>query len=152
MKEIIIAKGKNVAIIDDEDFDLISKYTWTRSIRSNKIYVVSKGVSRVLMHRLIMGFPKDLLVDHINHNGLDNRKINLRIVSKKQNQCNRRPSKKGTSKYLGVIKRRNSWRAQISINKRTKHIGTFASEEQAALAYNEFAKVVHGDYANLNII
>jgi hypothetical protein len=158
MKEIPLAKGKSVTIIDDEDFELVSKYRWTRCPMNkwNKIYVQTSTEPRITLHRLLMGFPeKPLVVDHKNHDGLDNRRCNLRVITKKQNQGNRRSARNSSSKFLGVSKnkRNGKFTAQIGLgNKKTKCLGFFENEIDAALAYNEAAKIVHGEFANLNII
>ncbi|MGB8225740.1 MAG: AP2 domain-containing protein, partial [Sedimentisphaerales bacterium] len=82
---------------------------------------------------------------------LDNRKSNLRLATRSQNNCNRK-QKKGTSKYRGVCynKRTKKWRAAISFNGMYKHLGFFDSEEEAGRAYDEAAKIYHGEFASLN--
>lgn len=100
MKEIKLSSGALV-LVDDEDYDLVSKHKWyeTKAIRKGKYYtsyaIGKDGTTTkrktIAMHRLIMGFPDGLFIDHINHNGLDNRKENLRIVTSGQNQRNLRP-------------------------------------------------------------
>ena len=158
MKQIPLANGKSFAIIDDEDFELASKYRWTRlpTNNGNKEYVQTSTTPRITLHRLLMGFPdKHLVVDHINHNGLDNRRCNLRVITKKQNQGNRRSARNSSSKFLGVSKNKRSGKftAQIGLgNKKVVCIGRFDNEIDAAMAYNEKAKIVHGEFANLNII
>jgi hypothetical protein len=91
-------------------------------------------------------------IDHKNHNGLDNRKTNLRKITHQQNMMNRRPSKNSTSKYKGVslFKRDKKWIAHICFNRILRYIGIFATEIEAAKAYNIFAKKYFGEYAYLN--
>lgn len=149
MGQINCKYGK-IILFDDEDYDEVMKHKWLGGKYSSAI-IDGKKVS---MHRFIMkcNDPK-IRVDHINHNGLDNRRCNLRLATYKQNMANRLPSKNGTSKYLGVHKRGNYFRAQISLGKRkSKYLGSFKTEEEAAIAYNEAAKIVHGEFANLNVI
>lgn len=158
MIEIPLVKGKSIALIDDEDFDLISRFKWTRLIcnNGNKIYVQSSTLPRICMHRLIMGLPPHpLVVDHRNHDGLDNRRSNLRVITKKQNQANRRSVRNSSSKYLGVSwnKKRKKFTAQIGLgNNKVICLGVFDNEIDAAKCYNEKAKIVHGEFANLNVI
>jgi len=105
-------------------------------------------------HRLVMGLQKGdgFEVDHINHNGLDNRRSNLRVCSKKQNQLNRRPDSGSTSEFKGVhwSKTRNKWYARIHLNGNDKHIGVFISEIDAARAYDRYAAEHFGEFAYLN--
>jgi hypothetical protein len=100
------------------------------------------------MHRLIMNAPIGYDVDHINHNGLDNRRCNLRVCTRTQNQANSKPRKK-SSKYKGVSwsNSENKWRAFIRINGKGKTIGRFDSELDAAEAYNNEAKKCFGEFA-----
>lgn len=106
------------------------------------------------MHRDILGVvnDKNVFVDHINHNRIDNRRCNLRLVTKSQNNQNRSSLKNSTSKYLGVYIRKGKWISRIKVNQKPIHLGTFTCETQAALAYNNAAELHFGEYANLNII
>jgi hypothetical protein len=102
------------------------------------------------MHKLITGWPQ---TDHINHDGLDNRRGNLRPVTTIQNQQNRRPRAIASSKYKGVCRHRDrKWLARICINGTQYHLGLFVTEEDAALAYNAAALEAFGEYAYLNQI
>ena len=105
------------------------------------------------MHREIMEAKRGIIVDHINRNGLDNRKENLRFVSRSQNAMNsEREGYPYTSKYRGVClgKRRKKWRAYICVGLKQKYLGYFYSEEEAAKAYDAAAKKYRGEYAFLN--
>lgn len=149
------------AIINPEDFDLVGYHNWQSLVESHATYATrpkpfinGKYAGSLRMHRVIMGIddPK-ILVDHIDGNGLNNRRENLRIVSSTENMWNRRRRTGGTSKYKGVVKRdEESWTATIYPNGKCIHLGTFRNEEDAAHAYNEAAKKYHGQFAHLNHI
>ena len=155
MKEIMLSQGM-VALVDDEDYDRLNKFKWHIRTSGNNISArrwVTQG-NAMLMHREIMGLDKDnkMVVDHKDHNALNNQKSNLRVCTQQQNAFNKTP--RGKSKYLGVfwspkIKR---WCVQIKIDGKPKHIGCFLkeNEEDAARCYDEKAKSLHGEFANLN--
>lgn len=151
--QIPLTKGM-FALIDEEDFELVSPYKWyTRQVERTH-YANSKNGKLIIMHRLIMGItdPK-VQLDHRNRNGLDNRKDNLRIATNSQNTCNRAPYKNRSSLFKGVYfdKKANKWASQIRpIGMKTKHIGYFVNEIDAALAYNKAAIQYHGEFAYLN--
>lgn len=154
MKTIELQNGGKV-IIDDDDFDYISKYSWrlrgyyaSRSTRKG-----GKGCKTILMHREINKTPKGMYTDHINGNKLDNRKNNLRTVTASQNEMNKKPSL-GSSQYKGVCwdKSRKRWRASITFNGKQKRLGDFKIEKEAAKAYNSKAIELFGEYAFLNRI
>ena len=95
------------AIIDKDDIDKVNKYTWHLDKKDKQRYVIAsktynKVTTKIYLHRLIMNCPKNMTVDHINHDGLDNRKINLRICSNRKNVINQRKRKNTSSKYKGV--------------------------------------------------
>lgn len=159
MAEFQIGKSKrHTVIVDDEDLPLVSKYKWSPITNERgKIYVHSGVRPTISIHRLIMGVSsRDVLVDHINHDALDNRKKNLRICNKSQNCSNRRSARGASSKYLGVSKSVSKnvtkWTATISKMRKMIYYGRFDTEIEAAKAYNEWAKEVHGEFANLNVI
>ena len=107
------------------------------------------------MHRFIMGVEDSKVhIDHINHDTLDNRKSNLRLCTHAENGRNRKIQKGGSSKYKGVCKRRNNmvkaFEASIKFNYKRIHLGTFATELEAAIAYNKAALHYFGEFALLN--
>ena len=142
------------AIVDAEDYDRLSKYRWCTVKASRTFYAKTFHLSGAMlsMHRIVVNAPKGLFVDHINHNGLDNRKANLRICTHIQNLRNKRPKSGCTSKYKGVhwCKGRNKFRANIYLNKKAIHLGYFHDEIAAAKAYDKAAKKFFGEFAYLN--
>jgi hypothetical protein len=105
------------------------------------------------MHRFIMDPPRSMVIDHINHNGLDNRKANLRVVTQQQNLWNsRRGLNQGRSRYKGVSwdADNNKWAATIRINGKCKRLGFFTDEISAARMYDKTAIKHRGRYALTN--
>jgi HNH endonuclease/AP2 domain len=157
MKEIMLSQGK-IAIVDDCDFEIVNKYKWTylqTGIYGEYAYrsaIVDGKRGPMLLHRFILGeVPKDMVIDHINGNGLDNRRENLRICTRSQNNINKR--KKGTSsKYKGVYfdKARNKFRSHIIVEGKSIFLGRYETELEAALAYDKASNKYHGEFANNN--
>jgi len=102
------------------------------------------------MHILITGYKIGRRVDHINGNGLDNRRSNLRIATSQQNNRNRKICNLNTSGFKGVRLDRNKWRADIRIDGKRKNLGRFVNPEAAAAAYDEAARKYFGEFATLN--
>jgi hypothetical protein len=155
--EIPLTRGQ-VAIVDAEDFEWLSQYKWFASWqKSARNYyantyteeIVSYGRKIESMHRLIMKAKKGEIVDHINGNGLDNRKENLRIVSKRENAINCKMNKANTSGVMGVTfdKNRNKWRAFVIIHKKIKNLGRFETFEEAVQARKDAEKLYYGEFA-----
>ena len=162
MKEIKLTQGK-VAIVDDEDFEFLNQFKWCAFKNSNGEFVASRTVNKRnrYMHRDVLGlYNPSIYGDHIDHNGLNNQKHNLRPSSHHQNILNTTSRINSTSKYLGVSfqnkivsgKSYPKWGVQIQFNKKKYHIGYFKNEHAAALAYNEKAKEFFGEFANLNFV
>lgn len=153
--ERIPLSGGKEALVDAADLALVAGRKWSASKSKNGNYYVVRGsgASRESMHRLIIGAKKGELVDHINGNGLDNRRINLRITNHFGNAQNRR-AKPGAHGYRGVHKhpeaRTKPFYAQISIRGRAKNFGFFATAEEAAHEYDRLAIIHHGEFAVLN--
>jgi len=156
--EIPLTQGQ-VALIDDEDFELVSSYKWhahwnpkTKSFYATTNIRKPDGKWTLLrMHRLIIGAPKGVEVDHINHETLDNRKSELRICTTSQNQHNAGKRADNTSGYKGVCwhKRCQKWYAQIMLNGKLKSLGYFDTPEAAHAAYCKAATELHGSFARV---
>jgi len=156
MKEIKMKRGF-VAMVDDEDYEHLNQWKWHVLITNKNIYarrdIRGEVGQTTKMHRLIMNAPKDKEVDHIDHNGLNKQKSNLRICTHAQNCMNVNPV--GKSRYLGVCLTRNGngnpiIRSTIRTGEKRITIGQFKTEIEAAKAYDKMAKKYHGDFANLN--
>ena len=154
MKKIKLTQNK-VALIDDEDFDNLSKHNWYVAKRGYGYYA-QRMVKRkiVQMHRVILNVNKDEQIDHINRNTLDNRRCNLRVANHSQNEWNRGKQKNNHSGYKGVIYsgRDKIFTARIRVYSKLIHLGTFKDKKEAARAYNEAAKRYHGEFACINKI
>lgn len=147
---ILIIKNHKI-IIDDEDYNKIKKYKWYVYKNNNCFYTISETKPGIRMHRLIMSAKKGQIVDHINRNGLDNRKCNLRLCSIAENSRNKKKPKTNTSGYKGVSfkKSHNKWQATIKVNKKIKHLGYFDNPKKAYHAYCKAAKKYHGEFARI---
>jgi len=165
MREIKLSQGK-IAIVDDEDYARLAEYKWSASPGHKTSYAVrsqSTGIKYkrriILMHKFLLGkppFPR-AEVDHINGDGLDNRRQNLRWCSHAENRRNepRRKTNKTVSAYKGVFRHKaknRPFRAQIKVNGKCLWLGAFATEKDAARAYNDAAKEHFGEFAYLNTI
>lgn len=144
------------ATVDDEDYAELSKYNWTILKTGGKVYAIrhlsGSSNSHILMHRQILDLEDGVEVDHIDGDGLNNCRDNLRPATRSQNSWNRLYRPRGHSKYRGVYfkKREHKWVAQLTYNNRSIHIGYFKTEEEAALAWNKLAMEMYGEYARLN--
>lgn len=153
---IILASGEE-CLVDKDMYPELSKHKWycDKGYIKMASYYKSKYGSNYI-HRLVLKFKgidiNNLDVDHINHNPLDNRAVNLRVCTKSQNRMNIEKGSNNTSGYKGVsfYKNSNTYMAQIVKNKKHKTIGYYFSPEDAARAYDKMAKELFGEFANLN--
>ena len=141
-------------LVDEVDFEWLSKTRWCvlKQKTGERLYAARRLNNRfVLMHRIITNAPSGLDVDHINGNGLDNRRDNLRICTRSENLHNMRP-RGGSSSFKGVSwnKRDQVWRAYINVNGSRHSLGSFRSEIDAAHAYDDAAREHFGDFAFCN--
>jgi len=148
---IPLTQGK-FAIVDAEDNGWLSRHKWCAA-KSRETYYAHRFRDGAIVgvHREIMRAPKGVVCDHKNHNGLDNRKSNLRLCTSAQNQHNKMAKKDCSSRYKGVIRRGDykRWRARIGFNRKRIHLGDFTDEIQAAMAYDDKAAELFGKFENL---
>jgi hypothetical protein len=143
------------AKVDLADLDLVIGQCWDFS---SGYATRSEGGRRIRMHRIILGLADDepLQVDHVNHDPIDNRRINLRLATQSQNNANMRKSttRSTASRYKGVLwnKERKKWCARITVHGHYRYLGLFDAEEEAARAYNRAALEAWGEFAHLNEI
>lgn len=147
-----------VAVVDDKDYEWLSQWKWCakKTVLANgriKLYAHRRiGNSTITMHRLIVNAGSDTLVDHADGNGLNNRRCNLRQATVAANCWNSNPRCNTSSRYKGVSwhKRVGKWAAAIRLCGRSRHLGYFADEVEAARAYDRAAKEHFGEFARLN--
>lgn len=154
MKEVVLTNGQGlVALIDDSDFEAVSAYRWRLRKLSHTSYAVRSlpNGRQITLHRFLLGLSA-LHIDHIDHNGLNNQRSNLRFVTHQQNCFNRKKLANSSSQYKGVYwhKASQQWEAKIIFNKKPISLGYFFSEKNAGLAYDEAAKKYFGEFAHLN--
>lgn len=152
--------GKYFALVDDEDYQNLSKYNWSvfnqnkkikyaaRKIRVNKIPKI------LFMHRIILRCPPNLFGDHIDGDGLNNQKYNLRIATKQNNNSNKTKLLRNISGFKGVGYRKDikKFSARICFNYKEIFLGYFNTNVEAAKAYNKKALELFGEFANINQI
>jgi hypothetical protein len=147
MKIIKLTKGK-VAKVDTDDYQLLNNFKWC----ADSIYASTRDPAtkkKISMHRFLMGDTKGKQVDHIDGDGLNNQRKNLRLVTASQNQQNRGKPKNNSTGFKGVYFQKTSkkWYAQIQINKKHIHLGIFDSKENAHNAYCKASTIYHKIYA-----
>lgn len=154
--EIPLTRGKT-AICDAKDYDLVSGVCWCAMKSDNIYYAVSSKVGKLnrysMMHRYILGLTDSKIeIDHIDRDGLNNRRSNLRTCSRTENMRNRGITKNNTSGYKGVNwnKQNKKWCSRIKVNYKEIYLGNFDSKLEAAAAYNTAARKYFGRFAVLN--
>ena len=159
MKLIPLTQGKST-IVDDWWYEYLCQWKWYLSsmgyaVRNSSAKERLEGAPfLILMHRVIMGLPVKQQIDHWDTDPLNNQYGNLRISTQRQNLMNAKKRKNASSKYKGVYwgNREQKWIGQIVIDGKKKQTGTFETEEEGALVYNQFATKYFGEFAKLNII
>lgn len=171
MKEIELTKGYS-ALVDDEDYAALSAYNWhatvARHAHSTQVYATRNFAKRenamhqqIAMHRQIMGAAHGIEVDHIDGNGLNNQRSNLRLATRAQNGHNRLQGNtiKSVTGLVGVfycdparypMSAKKPFKAHIKFNSKRIHVGYFATAAEAVAARDELARKLHGEFAKLN--
>lgn len=164
MKEIKLTQGK-VALVDDEDYEILCKWKWyahKTSKNAHTFYAVRTTVkgefkkrARVYMHRYLLSIKdSNIFVDHKDGDGLNNQKSNIRQCDKSQNRANQQKGVIRSSKYKGVCFMKNrgiySWVSYLQHKGKKYNLGYFKSQEDAAMAYNNKAIEIFGEFAKIN--
>ena len=143
-----------VALVDEQDYERVAEYRWSVNRQSTVTYAKTRINGRTAyLHRFILGITDPRVhVDHRDHDGLNNRRSNLRVCSHSENHCNERKRRYASSRYKGVSWSRQygKWRASIEVTGRYVHLGRFTSELDAALAYDIAARTHFGEFACCN--
>lgn len=148
------------AKVDPADYKRLRGYEWLAKKGRNSFYArrhvpgrKGKKEALIYMHQEVIEVPEGMVVDHINHDGMDNRRANLRAATHSQNLCHRRkcPGQK-SSKYKGVTWKKDNrkWQARIGFENKEIYLGCFRDEIDAAKAYDNAARKYHKDFASLN--
>lgn len=154
-----ISAGK-IARVSVQDMRRVLQYRWTAQVQKNSDVVYAyrtfadegKSGKYNSLHRFVLNAPAGVLLDHVDGDGLNCVRSNLRAATKSQNSCNRGISKCNTSGFKGVSweKRSGRWLAAIQINSKKKYLGLYDDPRDAALAYDSAARMLHGEFARLN--
>ena len=150
---VTLTRG-HVATIDAADVETVLPFSWYAHVREHLVYAIAQtkntaGKQQALyMHTLILQPPRGRITDHIDGNGLNNRRDNLRAATHGENKYNSRVYKNSQSGTKGVMPtKQGTWTAQIRHERRKHYLGTFKTQEEAKRAYEEAAASLHGDYA-----
>lgn len=154
MKKLLLSgNAERFVLIDDEDFEPLSKWKWyfngRYAMREGNLAGQSKTI---YMHRFIMNTPKGMYTDHIDMNPLNNQKSNLRICTNSQNNFNKIKQKNNTSGYKGIdwVKKDKVWRIRLNKNKKTVFLAYSKNLTEAVKIYNQAVREHHGTYGRLN--
>jgi hypothetical protein len=154
MKIIKLTNGGE-AFVDDEDFERLSKYTWRRKDDGRTSYAKAYGGGgrknriTLLMHRKLMEVPRGVVIDHVDGNGLNNQKNNLRVCTCEQNHWNRhRLNSNNTSGYRGVSwdKKTNKWLVRVGYDGKRVYGGLFENRDSAVVVYKKITSELYGEY------
>lgn len=148
--KIPLTRGQ-YAVIDDEDCLTVLWHNW-HAVKTSSGWYARSWINgkEVHLHRFLMQCKKGVIIDHRDGNGLNCQRNNIRVATRQQNIWNSRKRKNSNSRYKGVWKSLKKWRAYLKDGKRRINLGTFTTQEQAAMAYDRAAKKVCGEFARLN--
>lgn len=155
MIEILLTQGQ-VALIDNCDYELVSGYRWCAHRGCLTFYAITNILltdgkrASLLMHRLILSAPPHLETDHIDHDGLNNQRINLRLCTCSQNHMNGRARRGRSSPFKGVRLFGRKWLAEIGHGGKSTCLGLHNTPEEAALAYDAKARELFGEFSCTN--
>jgi len=152
VRYIPLTQGK-YAIVDAEDYERVNRYKWCLSRTGKQLYAQRRtGGKTIRMHQFIMNPPKGMVVDHIDGNGLNNRRSNLRICTRPENNLNRRRHPRNTTGFKGVYqnKKTGKYSAQVCLKGKPTRLGSFVTAVEAARAYDRKAIELFGEFARLN--
>lgn len=156
MKEIQLTQGK-VALVDDDWYKELNKFKWyahysshTKSFYAERKSMLLGKQKTIRMHRIVAGTHDGMQTDHIDGDTLNNQSDNLRTCTRAQNLCNSGRQTNNTSDFKGIRASGKKWRSRIRIDGKLIHLGYYLTPEEAARAYDEAAKELHGEFARLN--
>ena len=158
MKTISLTQGK-IALVDDADYTYLNQYKWYAANANCTYYAVRMSRDLrpkrqpIYMHRVILNAPDSLDIDHLNGDGLDNRRSNIRLCTRSQNIRHKRIRSDSKSRFKGVNLRKgkkNPYVAYIQLNGKKAHLSCHQTAEAAARVYDEAALKYHGDFALTN--
>jgi len=154
MAQFETRKGATI-FVDDEDFDRVSRYSWRDNGDGYFITTIANPGKpgkrmNIYLHRFVSGLVvgDSREVDHKDLNKANNRRDNLRICTRGQNECNKGLQSNNKSGFKGVCRFRNKWRADIKLNRKTRFLGLFDTPEEAYAARCAAAQILHGAFAN----
>lgn len=144
------------AVVDIDDLPLVAPYNWHAVLNGRVIRYAQRSINfgagnirHLMMHRVLIGADPDKQVDHIDGDGLNNRRSNLRQCTGAENTRNRRMKSGVTNPYKGICFKHGRWTSEISIEGRQRHLGRFDTPEEAHAAYAAAARELHGEFARL---
>ena len=143
-------------LVDDEDDPFVQERNWGAKKEYHTTYIIAtsknSSFSTDRLPRLILNVPSNMVVDHINGDGTDNRRCNIRVCTQSENQWNRKPHKKAVSKFKGVAWKSHAKSFEVTIQKHKKRyfLGHYKNEELAAYVYDYAAKSLFGEFARTN--
>ncbi len=155
MRQLIIKSpkyGDYTVLVDDEDYNNVSKHKWCLQKAKYGFYAARYDkMVYLFMHRVILNALNGEICDHVDGNGLNNQKDNLRKCTVSENNRNSKIRKHNSANYKGIeLQKSGKYHVRITLNKNRISVGTFDTELQAAAAYNRAAIQLHGEFANLN--